>query len=53
MNQSAKWRNVVSLVLSSAPLGIMRKPALCCCSTIAIVIHALLLTDCKNPPVEH
>ena len=46
MNQSLKWRNVVSLVLSSAPLGIMRRPALCCCSTIAIiVIHALSLTD--------
>ena len=48
MDQSLKWRNVVSLVLSSAPLGIMRRPAfsaLCCCSTIAIVIHALSLTD--------
>ena len=45
MNQSLKWRNVVSLVLSSAPLGIMRGPALCCCKTIAIVIHGLSLTD--------
>ena len=45
MNLSLKWRNAVSLVLSSAPLGIMRRPPLCCCSTIAIVIHALSLTD--------
>ena len=45
MNQSLMMRNFVSLVLSSAPLGIMRRPALCCCSTIALVIHALSLTD--------
>ena len=45
MNQSLNRRNVMSLVMSSAPLGIMRRPALCCCSTIAIVIHALSLTD--------
>ena len=45
MNQSLKWRNVVSLVLSSAPLGIMHRSALCCCSTTVIVIHVLSLTD--------
>ena len=43
MNQSSKWRNVVSLVLSSTPLGI--RPVLSHCSTIAIIIHALSLTD--------
>ena len=42
MKQSLKWRNVVSLMLSSAPLGI--RPALSHCSTIAIVMHVLSLT---------
>ena len=43
MNQSLNSRNGVSLVLSSAPLGIMHCVAEH--STIAIVIHALSLTD--------
>ena len=40
MNQSLKWRNVVSLLLSSALLGILRRPrpALSHCSTIAIIV---------------
>ena len=43
MNQSLKWRNVVTLVLAPAPLGIMHRPrpVLYHCSMIAIVIHAL------------
>ena len=42
MNQSLQRRNVASLVLSSASLGIVRRlrPALFHCSMIAIVICA-------------